>query len=171
MAFVSIPNSIIQIGKAIKKELWDILKGSLDDHESRLSVLEAGASQVVIFDETIYNSTRAATLTGMLFFKASRDITVTSVQIQIFETGVITTGLLKVDLKKASSLDPAFFSSILTTEAEIDFTTANDFETDNATINPVLNAVPIDSYLRVDVTSLPATPLGKFRVRIFGELD
>jgi hypothetical protein len=170
MAFISIPSSLIQVGKAVKKSLFQLTKDNFDDLESRLSAVEVTGTFVEIADETVYSATTAATLTGVLFYKAKQNVRVTKVQIQIFEKGSISSGLLTVDLKKNSTLNPVGFASILTTQASINFASDPDFTADDAVINSVLNDLSVGDFLRVDVTALPATPLSKFRIIVSGEL-
>lgn len=170
MAFTAISNSAIAVGKAIKKELWDLVKGNFDDHESRLLDVETAGSLIPVFDETIYSAVEASTLTGVLYFRAKQAMKVVRVQVQIFEKGSISSGTLSIDCKKAATLGAAF-STILTTQASVDFSTDPDFTSDDAVINSSLNSLAIDEYIKIDVTSLPATPLAKMRVVVYGEIE
>jgi hypothetical protein len=170
MAYTSISSAAIQVGKAIKKNLWELVKSNLDDHESRISAVETIGTVLDIIDETFYSATAAASLTGMYFYKAKQGIRITKLEIQIYEKGAIASGSLTVDLKKSSSLNPVGFASIMTTQATIDFSTANDFDLNAGVINSTLNELAVNEYLRLDVTALPTTPISKFRVLVIGEL-
>jgi predicted XRE-type DNA-binding protein len=171
MAFTTIPSSIIQVGKAIKKALFQYTKDNFDDHESRIANLEINSTLVQIINETIYCTSRAATLTGVLFYKAQQNIRIVKVELQIFEKGSISTGTVSVDLKKGTSLNPISFTSIMTTEPEIDYAVDPDFTSDIGTINGILNEVDLNEFVRVDITSLPATPVGKIRVIVTAEIN
>ena len=169
MAFTTIPSALIQVGKAIKKSLWQYTKDNFDDLDSRLTSVENTSSLIEIMDETFYSATTAATLTGLYFYRAKQATRITKVQVQIFEKGVITTGLLTVDLKKSSTLGGTF-STILTTPPTVDFSTDPDYTSEDAVINNLLNDLVTNDFLRLDVTALPSTPLSKFRLIVTGEL-
>ena len=171
MAYSSISSLAIAVGKAIKKELWDLIKGNFDDHESRLTAVETAGSLIPIFDETVYSATAAASLTAVLFFQAKQAMKVVRVRVQIFDKGSISSGTLEIDCKKSTSLNPAGFATILTTLPSINFATAANYDSDDAVINSSLNTLAIDQYIRIDVTALPTTPLSKFRVIVYGEID
>ena len=47
MAFITIPSSAIEVGRAIKKSLFTLIKDNFDDHESRLNLVEAGVEGVL----------------------------------------------------------------------------------------------------------------------------
>ncbi len=169
MAFTSISSTLIAIGKAVKRELWLTTKNNFDDHESRLLDLETAGSLIQIFDVTVLGAD-AATLTGLELYRAKQAIKIVRVQVQIFEKGSISSGTLSIDCKKSSTLGGSF-STILTTQGSINFATDPDYTSDDAVINSSLNSLAIDEFIRIDVTSLPATPLGRFRFIAYGEIE
>lgn len=169
MAFTTIPSALIQVGKAIKKSLWQYTKDNFDDLDARVAAIEVTSSLVEIIDETFYSATTAASLTGLYFYRAKQATRITKVQIQIFDKGVISSGSLTVDLKKSATLGGTF-STILTTLPTVDFAVDPSFTSDDATINNALNDLVVNDFIRVDVTALPSTPLSKFRVIVTGEL-
>lgn len=168
MAFTPISSTEIEVGKATKKELWRKVRENLDDHESRIQALSVGASPIVVFNNDVLNASSAGSLTGLAYFRAYIPFSVTTVKVQIFEKGIITSGLLSVDIKKGSSLDPITFSSILTTEAQINFATAVDYDENDGILDSTKQSVSANDILRLDITSLPAIPLGKFRILVYG---
>jgi hypothetical protein len=169
MAFITIPSAWIQVGKAIKKSLWQYTKDNFDDLDSRVGSLEVTGSFIEIIDETIYSATTASTLTGVYFYKVKQNTRITKVQVQIFTKGSISSGSVTIDLKKASSLGGTF-SSIMTTLPTINFASASDYDSNDGVINGVLNDLVTGDFIRVDFTSLPSTPLAKCRVIVTGEL-
>lgn len=171
MAYTTISSAAIQVGKAIKKNLWDLVRSNFEDHEARIAAVETIGTVVEIIDETVYSATASASLTGLFFYKAKQNIRVTKLEIQIYEKGSISSGSLTVDVKKSSSLNPIGFSSIMTTPATINFATAINYDLNAGVINSTLNDVAVNEYLRLDVTALPSTPLSKFRVLVIGELN
>lgn len=171
MAFTPINNAEIAVGNAVKKELFEKVKDNFDDHESRISALSLGAAPVVVFHFDVVNASSASTLTGLCHYEAIAAFTLTTVKVQIFETGSIVSGILEIDVKKSTTdLDDANFSSVLTTLPSIDFSTAVDYDSDLGVLDGVAQSVGAGDYLRLDVTSLPSLPLGKFRVLVYGTL-
>jgi hypothetical protein len=169
MAFTSISSALIQVGKAIKKELWQITKDNFDDLDSRVASLEVTGSLVQIIDETFYSATTAATLTGLYFYKIKQNTRITRVEVQIFAKGSISSGSVTIDLKKAATLGGTY-TSIMTTLPTINFASAPDYSSNSGAINGTLNDLVTDEFIRVDFTSLPSTPLAKVRVIVTGEL-
>lgn len=170
MPFTAISNAAIAVGKAIKQELWQLVKDNFDDHESRLGDLETAGSLIQIFDETVYSASASSSLTGLLYYRAKQAIKIVRVQVQIFEKGSISSGTVSIDCKKASTLG-ASFSTILTTQASVNFALDPDYTSDDAVINSSLNSLAIDEFIRIDVTSLPTTPLTKMRIIVYGEIE
>lgn len=171
MAFITIPSSIIQVGKAIKKEIFDLLKGNLDDLDSRVSSLEVGATKIDIFKFQFANAASFNTATGVFYYEADQDFTITDVYLRIFEKGTLT-GTLEIDIKKsATDLDGPSFSSIFTTLPSIAMASASNYD---ASINQVFNPSQVNiqkgDFLRVDITSMPLNGvLGKFLLTAYGE--
>jgi hypothetical protein len=168
MAFITIPPSLIQIGSALKKELFDLIKDNLDDLDSRVNALSLGAAPVEIFNFDVLNASSASTLTGLIHHEALSAFTITEVKIQLFETGGITSGTLSIDVKKGPTPDDLTMVSVLTTQPSINFLTAVNYQTATGVLDPAEQAVAQGEILRLDITSLPSTPLGKFRVLVYG---
>lgn len=168
MAFTSIPGSLIQIGSALKKELFDIIKQDLDDLDGRVNALSLGAAPIEVFNIDVLNATSSLSLTGLLHHEALSAFTITEVKIQIFETGLITSGILSIDVKKGTSPDDLTMVSVLTTQPSINFATAVNYQSSVGVLNVANQSVAQGNILRLDVTSLPSTPLGKFRVLVYG---
>jgi hypothetical protein len=170
MAFIPIPSTSINVGKALKKELFDAVKSSLDDHENRINSLAVGASPIEVFNFPVLNASSAGSLTGLTYFRATSAFNLALVQIEIFEKGIITSGILSVDVKKNTSLNSVGMTSVLTVQPSIDFSTASDYAISSGTLDPLNQSIAQGDVLRLDVTSLPSIPLGKFRVLVYGTL-
>lgn len=168
MAFVTIPSSLIQIGSALKKELFDLIKGNLDDLDSRVNALSLGAAPVEVFNFDVLNASSASSLTGLIHHEALSAFIVTEVKIQLFETGGISSGVLSVDVKKGPTPDDLTMVSILTTQPSINFLTAVNYDSASGVLDPSQQTIAQGEILRLDITSLPSTPLGKFRVLVYG---
>lgn len=169
MAFVSIPTSWYAVGKALKRQLFSRIADDLDDLNTRVDFLTLGTASVVVFNDLILNASSAPTLTGLEFYEATAAFSVTTVKIEIFDKGSIVSGSFAVDIKKASSLGGSF-TSILTTQPSINFATASNYATATGVLNPANQSIAQGDFLRLDVTSLPTLPLGKFRVLVYGTI-
>lgn len=172
MAFELINSTEIAVGAALKKELLDKVKNSLDDHESRLNSAEAGAARVSIFDLTVMNAASSSTFTGLAYSEALFPYTITGCEIRIFEKGSLT-GALEIDIKKSvTDLNGTSFTSIFTTKPKITYATAVDYErSTNQAFNSSQVSVSEGNTLRLDVTQMPSGgTLGKFRIILYGEL-
>jgi hypothetical protein len=156
------------VGKAVKKELWRKVADNFTNHEDRIAALSLGAAPIEVFNLDILNASSAGSFTGLLHHEAIGSVTITKVAIRIFEKGIVTSGVLEMDVKKGTSLDDLSMTSIMTTKPAINFATASDFDESVGVINPVQQTVAPGEFLRLDITSLPTIPLGKFRVLVYG---
>lgn len=170
MAFNVLDPTLIEVGKPTKKEIFENFKDNQDDLDSRLGTQEQGAGKIVVYNDLVINSTSSLTLTGLDVFRAQSDFTLIDAKVGIFEVGSLT-GILEMDIKRNSSLDPVGFSSVFTTEPSVDFGTASDYdESSNAVFDAGQISVTEGTYLRLDITSLPSPIISKFYVFVIGEL-
>jgi hypothetical protein len=169
MAYNAFTNSEIQVGKAIKKELWQKVKDNFDDHETRLAQAVAGSSKIEIFNIDFLIGSFGNTITGVLYHEALQDMNVIEGAIQIFDKDGIVSGVLSIDVKKNTTPDNTGMVSVFTTAPSINFATANNYDRSTGTLNPSNQSVLKGEILRLDVTSLPVG-LGKFRIILIGEV-
>jgi hypothetical protein len=171
MAFSTILSSTIQVGKALKKELFDLIKSNFDDLDSRVNNLEAGAAQVVVFDFDFRNAGSFNSNTGIFYYEATRDFTLTDSFIRIYEKGSLT-GALEIDiLKSVTDLDGPSFSSVFTTKPKITWASASDYDAStNQVFNPSQITINKGDFLRLDITEMPSGGiLSKFILITYGE--
>lgn len=174
MAFSSIPDSLIQVGKAITRTLFKTyIKDSLDDLDSRINTIEGSASKIIIFDDLVRNAAtlvNSSTITGIAYYRVGSSISLTDCKIGIFTKRSLT-GNLRVDIKKSSSLDFSSAVSVFTTQPEIDYGTASNYdESANAVFDNVNKDLQDGDYIRFDVTSLPSDDaLGNFTIYLIAE--
>jgi hypothetical protein len=169
MSYTTIPSTSTNVGKAITKNTIDLIKNNLDDHETRINALSVGSGPMVLFDEEILNVSTALTLTGIAYYKAIANMTITKGQIQIFTKDGITTGTLDFDLKKATSLGGTY-TSIFTTKPAINYATAAAYDSNDGVLNSgqVMNQNDI---IRLDITNVPTGVISKMRVMVYGVLS
>jgi hypothetical protein len=163
----------IEVGDALKKELFDKIKNNDDDHETRLAQLETVAKKVEVFKQLVLNAASANTMTGLAYYKADEAFTLTSATITIFEKGSLT-GALEIDIKKSTTnLDSASFTSVFTTKPKITWASASDYaESSNQVFDNNKIDIEVGDYLRFDVTEMPASGiLGKFILNVYGEIS
>jgi len=171
MAFSTIASAAIAVGAAIKKELWDKVKNSFDDHEARINTLETVATKVPVIKWYVLNGSSFSTATGLHYYESDIDFTITSAFIRIFEKGTLT-GSFEVDIKKSTTnLNGASFVSIFTTKPKITMSGASDYD---ASTNQVFDAGQIDiavgDFLRFDITQAPTSGvMSKFLLTVYGE--
>lgn len=167
MAFSTLSSTLIEVGKAIKAEIFTTLKNNDDDHETRISDLEQGSGKVVVFSGPLFLVAQASTITGVGLFVAPQDFTLTSATIAIEEIGSAT-GTIELDLKIGTSTNSATFSSAFSVRPSINLGTASNYDEASGTFSTT--AVSQGDYLKLDVTSAP-TGLPFVQVTIYGEVS
>lgn len=167
MAYVTIDPDTIKVGDPIKKELLDLLKDNLDDHETRLQTLSGGSGKISLFNEDFIIGV-GGSLTGVLYYEVIQDCIITEGAIQLFAKTPATTGSLTVDVKKNTTTNPSGFNSVFSSAPTINVATAADYDRATGTINPAAQALVVGDILKVDITSLP-DGLPAFRLDLIGE--
>jgi hypothetical protein len=172
MAFTSISNTLIAVGKAITAQLWSTTKENFDDLNTRLNAVETTARKVSVFEFPVLNGSRFASATGLAYFFSSQSFTVTNASFQIFEINGIG-GTLEIDVKRSTTdLDDSSFASIFTTRPSVNYTFSSDYD---ESTNQVLDATKINispgDILRLDITGVPAFAVcPKFIIKVYGEV-
>ena len=171
MAFSSIVSSTISVGKAIKAELFSIIKNNFDDHETRINTVETNATKVNVLKFDFRNAASFSALTGAYYYEADQDFTITDGYLRIFEKGSLT-GILQIDIKKSTTnLDGPSFTTIFTTKPSVNFATAADYDAStNQVFDPGQVSIQAGDFLRLDITAMPTNGvLGKFLFTAYGE--
>jgi hypothetical protein len=154
MAFTSLSSTLIQVGKALKKEIFQVIKDNFDDHETRINNVEAGTIALNVFNGVI-KPTSNFSHKGVAYFHVSGSAIIQEAFIQIYEVDSFT-GTLEIDILKSSTdNDDANFSSIFTTKPSISFASAADFD---ESVNQVLGSgasLSSGDILRLDITAMP----------------
>ena len=172
MAFISVSDTLIQVGKACKREIFTRLKDNQDTLDQRVTTLEGGANKVQIFNGNVLNATASSTLTGLAFWTAPATFTLLDVKIGIYQKGSLT-GTLEIDLKKSPDRDPANFVSVMSTKSSINLATASNYDdSTNGVIDVTKQEISQGDWLRLDVTSLPSNGvISVFSIEVFGEIN
>jgi len=176
MAFESIPDSLISVGKAVKKRLFQITKDNFDDHETRINGLEGGAGKVEVFNFELMgyiNDYLAEELVQVGTFRAPSDLILTECKITLLNGSSSPTstadGALKIDLQKSTDNGVNWFT-LLAIQPEIaDGTNATGSESPNVTFLTGGEDVLQDELLRVNITSKKDTQ-GSFLITVYGDI-
>lgn len=172
MAFEVINASEIEVGDPVKAELFNKIKNSLDDHETRINSQEASANRVIIFDAIILNAASANSFTGIMGGNAPQQITLTECYVQIYEKGSLT-GAIEIDVKRNTTPNDTGMVSVFTTKPKITYSGAVDYaKSSNQVFNGAQSTITAGDHLRLDITQLPASgTIGKFIVYLAGEVS
>lgn len=176
MAYTTIPSGWIEIGKAIKKQLLTLVKDNLDDHETRLNGLEAGANKVEMFNFEVMgfiNDYLASELVQIGTYRAPNDVTITEVKLILMNGSSSPTstaaGFLSIDLQ-VSSDSGATWNTILAAQPIIeDGINATGSESGLVTFIVGGEDISTDDLIRVNVTSKKDTQ-GSFLVTVYGDV-
>ena len=173
MAFVTIPDSIIQVGKAVTRTLFKTyVKDNLDDLNSRLGVVEGSSNKIIVYSEIVRNAASledGGTLTGLDYYRVPSSFGLIDCKVAIFTKGSLT-GNLEIDIQKSTTPDFTTSASLFTTKPKIAYATASDYdESSNAVFDATTKDVVEGDYLRLDVSELPTGGIGRFIIYLIGE--
>ena len=169
MAFDPISLDEIEVGDALKRELFRKIKNDLDDLDERVQTLSGGSGKISLINEdVIVGSNGSSILTGALYLEVIQDCIVTEGAIQLFAKSPATTGSLTIDIKKNTTTNPSGFNSIFSVNPTLNVASASDYQRATGTIDPSAQALVVGDIIRLDITSLPAG-LQRFRVVLIGE--
>jgi hypothetical protein len=169
MAYTPITSTEIEVGKAIRQELFTKIKDSLEDHETRISNLSTGGGKIEVFNADVRIGSFGSTVTGVVYHEVLQDISLIECAIQIFQKGSISSGILSIDVKRNTTPNDVGMTSVFTSSPSIDFATATDYQRATGTFNATLQDVPKGTILRLDINSMPAG-IGTFRIILIGEV-
>lgn len=176
MAFVTIPSTWTQVGKALKKELFDYIKNNFDDHETRINSIEQGINKVEVFNGEVIgyiSNYSVSELVGIGTYRASQSFNIDEAKIIILNSSSSPTissneGILEVDVEKSQD-NGVTWDSIFTVRPKVDNgISATGSESGAVTFSD--NAIAVDDLIRLNVTSKKDSQ-GSFLVSIFGTLS
>lgn len=169
MAYNAFTNSQIEVGKAIKKELWQKVKDNFDDHEDRLTQAISGSSKVEVFNLDVrLGSVVGGTLSGVLYHEAVQNFNLVEATIAIYENTVLT-GVLSIDLKKGINPDNLNLTTVFTSQPTLNLATAVNYDKNSGAFNPSMQSVLKGEIIRLDITNIP-NGLNSFRLIVIGEV-
>lgn len=118
-----------------------------------------------IFNTEVQVSPVTSTITGLAYFRAPTNLTISLVVITLFNKNGIASGTLSVDLKKNTTPDDVGMTSIFSALPSFNFATDADYSEKSGTLSTT--ALSTGNWLRLDVTSNPANWGGTFHVSVY----
>jgi hypothetical protein len=171
MAFTPINSNEIEVGDAIKAELWNKVKTDLDDLDERTTNLEISTPKINFIKFLLLNGSVFPTATGLYYYEADEAFTITEANIRIFEKGSLT-GAVEIDIKRSTTdMDNASFTTIFTTKPKITYASASDYDkSTNQVFNGSQINIAVGDILRLDITETPGNGvLPKLLITAYGE--
>ena len=166
MAFVTIPSTSTDVGAPITKDLMDTLRTNANDHETRISAMEANAPLVYILNGDMSFAGFDISNPNIFYYKAKTAIDITDFRVQLFTKQGITTGTLQFDLQKATNTNDTNFATILTANLSVNFATATDYTEYTASLDGTKTTIAAGSVLRIKVMSIPTGFRGQILISV-----
>jgi hypothetical protein len=139
---------------------------------ARAFVKKIGSGETMIFNSDIFVNAGDTVLTGLSYFRVPSNLKISRAQVEIFEKGSITSGTLRVDLKKNNTPNNtgmvSLFGAVLANMPTVNFATALDYAVGNGILTHPNNTVNANQIIRIDILSKPAN-LTRFRITVYGE--
>lgn len=148
MAFETILTTQIEAGDPVTQELFNKVKNSLDDHETRLTDTEAALQ---LFYPMAFKVQGAASIyvpyTGLIYERVFNNITLTSGRVFVVDAGSSGTTEIDVQLKRGAGA----FASVFSTRPSVAYS-AGDYA---LSTNGVLSTTSLLSgdVLRIDIVT------------------
>lgn len=146
MSFATIVSSWISSGKPTKQELFQRIKDDLDDHESRLSDVEAATVNTQPLKFLVQGQGVVGDRKDLI--KAPYAMTVTGLRIVMHNPGI--SGTLSVDVQRQAVADVGSFATILSANA----TLAYNGGTVSSSPSIAIPSIPAGAILRLDIDSV-----------------
>ena len=148
MPFEVINSSQIETGDPVTAELWSKTKNSLDDHEDRISDLEAGASArepLAFYVKGNYSSFGA--VTGAAYRRLFANIELTAGRLFVIDAG--SAGTLDIDIQYKRGVSA--FATIFTTRPSVVYTDGDYYISTNGVLS--VTSLQAGDILRLDIVT------------------
>lgn len=186
MSYSAITATEIEVGKPVKKSLFNKVKDNFDDHETRVNSLEAGASKIEVANFELggyidhYNLSE---LSSVAMHHANTAFTISELEVVIIDSpnaldsggsAIVSSadGTLELELEKSTD-GGANFGTILSTRPQVidGENGAGSSSNDVANVSAILANSSVNSgdILRIKVTSKKDTQ-GSFLILCYGSL-
>jgi hypothetical protein len=146
MAFSTLTAAQIAPGEATKTELFVKIKDNFDDHESRISDVEAASTATIPLGFLIEDE--GGVVDAAAYIRVPVNITITNVQLTVMEAG--TSGTLEIDIQGKHGAGA--FATILSSNITVGFGSGDFFTASAAGITD--DEFSTGDFLRLDVKAL-----------------
>jgi len=146
MAFTALNSSEVASGEATRTELFTKIKDNFDDHESRLSDVEAFTASAQPF--TFMIDGQGVVGDGKDYIRIPFGITVSGVKLFVKEAGL--SGTVTVDVQR--KVGAGAFASILSSTISSVYTDGDLFVVSASGI--AISVIPAGSFLRLDIDAV-----------------
>lgn len=165
MAFDPIDNVNIEVGKPVKKELWQKTKDNFDDLDSRIAALEASGSIFEVFNTPILNIAQYADagVTGIILWKfVPFDMDLIEGQIYVVKAG--SSGTIEMDIQKGA--DIGSLTSMMSTQPSLAFGDGDNVASTNQVFAD--SSLSEGEIVAIEFTQIQ-TGVGAIHVNVLGE--
>lgn len=166
MSYNEIDDSLIQVGKPTRKEIFQTVKDNFVDHEDRISNTEAFAGKIIVFDDLVINLAQYAggsVLEQLIVWRAPSQTSIVTAEVTVLESG--SAGIMEFDIKKTTNISVPGVS-VFTTKPSVAYTQPSGTTSSNAIF--ASNLFNENEWLVVDITQIQ-TGIGRIQIRIIGE--
>lgn len=165
MAYIPINNSQIQVGKAVRKELWQITKDNLDDLDERSTALESVTQKIQIYNETVFGLGQlgGTTSIGVIHtIRAPLDLNIIQAQFEVIRAG--ESGSTTMDVLIGPNIDSLV--SIFSQKPIVSFSDGNNYQS----INQIIATSEVDEGQMIAVKfDTIQIGMGPIAINILGE--
>jgi hypothetical protein len=158
MSFNTFTSGQIAAGESNKQELWTKTKDNFDNHESRITDLEAGTSTT--FLDYAWNVWGDYSLYGIrteiMIQRLSINITILAGRLHVHAVGSAGTTEIDFLFKRGGGA----WTSIFSTKPSVVYTAGNNTISSNGVLNPSNVALQSGDLIRMDITAVQTSGVG-----------
>lgn len=165
MAFSSLTDTLIQIGKAVKREIFTTLKNNQDDLDSRVSAIET-TSRVEVFNFSTTGSPNDYNLTMLEqieTYETFTELSLTEAKMTLVDS--LSTSIGNIEMDILASTDGTTYTTIFSSKPTI---TASGTQSGSFTINPTYTTIDNGTFLKLAFDSIK-DPQGSIQIQVYGE--
>lgn len=157
------------VGDPITKEWTDQIKDNLDDLDQRLNQSETTGGAVFILNNAFRLAGFNIADPYIFFYKSTQNFAITEFRAQIKDKGLITSGVLSLDLQVSRSANPSVFNTVLNTVLNFNYAEDSSFTEKTGNLNNSQTDIMAGDILRIEVVSTPFNFGGDVILSIGGE--
>jgi hypothetical protein len=175
MSYNTIPETWINVGKAIKRRLFTYIKNNFDNHEGRINQLETNAQKVNVFNFEVMgyiNDYTAYELTGIATYEAINPFNLTEARLILMNSpsspNTSTSGSLEIVLEKSVDGGITWYNVLATVVSIPDGENTTGYISEAAEFLDGEELINTGDIIRVNVVSKKDVQ-GSFLIQVHGE--